>query len=42
MGFNGGIVFNDSLLLDVAEPGDFDRVSAFGYSLGISAAACCS
>jgi UMF1 family MFS transporter len=34
MGFNGGIVFSDSLLLDVAEPQDFDRVSAFGYSLG--------
>jgi len=34
MGFNGGIVFNDSLLLDVAKPGDLDRVSAFGYSLG--------
>jgi UMF1 family MFS transporter len=34
MGFNGGIVFSDSLQLDVAEPQDFDRVSAFGYSLG--------
>ena len=34
MGFNGGIVFNDSLLLDVAKPGEYDRVSAFGYSLG--------
>jgi UMF1 family MFS transporter len=34
MGFNGGIVFNDSLLLDVAKPGELDRVSAFGYSLG--------
>jgi UMF1 family MFS transporter len=34
IGFNGGVVFNDSLLLDVAEPGDFDRVSAFGYALG--------
>jgi len=34
MGFNGGIVFNDSLLLDVARPADLDRVSAFGYSLG--------
>jgi UMF1 family MFS transporter len=34
MGFNGGIVFNDSLLLDVAGPGELDRVSAFGYSLG--------
>ena len=34
MGFNGGIVFNDSLLLDVAKPADLDRVSAFGYALG--------
>src|SRR5262245_42013862 len=34
MGFNGGIVFNDSLLLDVAKPNEYDRVSAFGYSLG--------
>lgn len=34
IGFHGGIVFNDSLLLDVAKPEEFDRVSAFGYSLG--------
>ena len=34
MGFNGGIVFNDSLMLDVAHPAQYDRVSAFGYSLG--------
>jgi MFS transporter, UMF1 family len=34
MGFNGGIVFNDSLLLDVAKPQELDRASAFGYSLG--------
>ena len=34
IGFNGGIVFNDSLLLDVAKPADLDRVSAFGYALG--------
>jgi UMF1 family MFS transporter len=34
IGFNGGIVFNDSLLLDVARPEELDRVSAFGYSLG--------
>jgi UMF1 family MFS transporter len=34
MGFNGGIVFNDSLMLDVAKPEEFDRVSALGYSLG--------
>jgi MFS transporter, UMF1 family len=34
LGFNGGIVFNDSLLLDVAKPDELDRVSALGYSLG--------
>ena len=34
IGFNGGVVFNDSLLLDVAQPQELDRVSAFGYSLG--------
>ncbi|MEJ0087627.1 MAG: MFS transporter [Pseudomonadota bacterium] len=34
MGFNGGIVFNDSMLLDVAQPNQFDRVSSFGYALG--------
>ncbi len=34
VGFNGGVVFNDSLLLDVAEPGQYDRVSSFGYALG--------
>ena len=34
IGFNGGIVFNDALLLDVAKPSELDRVSAFGYSLG--------
>lgn len=34
LGFNGGIVFNDALLLDVAEPADYDRVSSFGYALG--------
>jgi UMF1 family MFS transporter len=34
MGFNGGIVFNDALLLDVSKPDQLDRVSALGYSLG--------
>ena len=34
MGFNGGIVFYDSLLPMVAAPRDYDRVSAFGYALG--------
>jgi UMF1 family MFS transporter len=34
VGFWGGIIFNDSLLVDVAEPADYDLVSAFGYSAG--------
>jgi len=33
-GFSGGVIFNDSLLVDVAEPREFDLVSAYGYSLG--------
>lgn len=34
LGFNGGVVFYDALLLDVAAPRDYDRISAFGYALG--------
>jgi MFS transporter, UMF1 family len=34
IGFNGGVVFCDALLLDVAKPADYDRVSALGYALG--------
>jgi UMF1 family MFS transporter len=34
LGFWGGIVFNDSLLLHVADPDEYDLVSGFGYSLG--------
>jgi len=34
LGFWGGIVFNDSLLLHVAEPEEYDLVSGFGYALG--------
>jgi UMF1 family MFS transporter len=34
IGFSGGIVFNDALLPHVAEPRDYDRVSALGYALG--------
>jgi UMF1 family MFS transporter len=34
LGFWGGLVFNDSLLLHVAEPHEYDLVSGFGYSLG--------
>ncbi len=34
IGFSGGVIFNDSLLVDVAEPHEYDLVSAYGYSLG--------
>jgi MFS transporter, UMF1 family len=34
LGFWGGIVFSDSLLMHVAEPQEFDLVSGFGYALG--------
>ncbi len=34
IGFWGGIIFNDSLLVDVAEPPEYDLVSAYGYSFG--------
>ena len=34
VGFLGGNVFYDSLLLDVAPEGQLDRVSALGYALG--------
>jgi UMF1 family MFS transporter len=34
IGFWGGVIFNDALLVDVAEPREYDLVSAFGYSLG--------
>jgi MFS transporter, UMF1 family len=34
IGFNGGIAFYDSLLVDVARPEQLDRVSAWGYGLG--------
>lgn len=34
LGFWGGIVFNDSLLLHVAEPDEYDVVSGFGYAMG--------
>jgi MFS transporter, UMF1 family len=34
LGFWGGIVFNDSLLLHVADPPEYDLVSGFGYALG--------
>jgi len=34
IGFWGGVIFNDALLVDVAEPPQYDLVSALGYSLG--------
>jgi UMF1 family MFS transporter len=34
LGFWGGIVCNDSLLLHVADPDEYDLVSGFGYALG--------
>jgi len=33
-GFAGGVIFNDALLVDVAQPAEYDLVSAYGYSLG--------
>ncbi|MEX0734534.1 MAG: MFS transporter [Steroidobacteraceae bacterium] len=34
IGFSGGVIFNDSLLMDVADPHEYDMASAYGYSLG--------
>jgi UMF1 family MFS transporter len=34
IGFAGGLIFNDAFLPEVAEPKDYDRTSALGYSLG--------
>jgi len=34
LGFLGSNVFYDSLITDVAEPGDYERVSSLGYALG--------
>ena len=34
IGFWGGIIFNDALLMDVAEPPEYNRVSALGYAIG--------
>ena len=34
IGFAGGNVFYDAMLLDVAEERDYDRVSTLGYALG--------
>ena len=34
IGFAGGVTFCDALLMDVADPPEYDLVSAWGYSLG--------
>ncbi|MFQ5582300.1 MAG: MFS transporter [Mariprofundaceae bacterium] len=34
IGFSGGLVFYDALIVDVSEPEHYDRVSALGYALG--------
>jgi MFS transporter, UMF1 family len=34
IGFSGSMVFNDALLVDVAQPAEYERVSALGYGLG--------
>jgi UMF1 family MFS transporter len=34
VGFSGAVVFNDSLIVDVADPPEYDMVSAYGFSLG--------
>lgn len=34
LGFSGNNMFTDALLTDVAEPKNYDRVSALGYGLG--------
>ncbi|MEL7539016.1 MAG: MFS transporter [Pseudomonadota bacterium] len=39
VGFYGGNVFYDALMLNVARPGEFERVSAFGFALGYGGSA---
>jgi UMF1 family MFS transporter len=34
IGFSGSLVFTDALLVDVAAPTEYERVSALGYGLG--------
>ena len=34
IGFSGSMIFNDALLVDVAQPQEYERVSALGYGLG--------
>ncbi len=39
-GFSGNNMFSDALLTDVAEPKNYDRVSALGYALGYIGSGC--
>ena len=34
IGFSGSLIFTDAMLLVVARPGEYERVSALGYGLG--------
>ena len=34
VGFSGGLIFYDALIMSVSPPSRYDEVSAFGYSLG--------
>lgn len=34
IGFSGGMVFYDALIVDVARPDEMNRISAYGYALG--------
>lgn len=34
LGFTGGVLFNDSLMVNVAEPKDYELVSGYGYAMG--------
>jgi UMF1 family MFS transporter len=34
LGFSGNSMFSDALLVDVAEPKSYDRISAFGFAVG--------
>jgi UMF1 family MFS transporter len=34
IGFSGSLIFNDALLVEVARPHEYERVSALGYGLG--------
>ncbi|MCB0782824.1 MAG: MFS transporter, partial [Flavobacteriales bacterium] len=33
-GFSGSLIFYDAFLPEIAEPGDHDRISARGYTMG--------